>query len=68
MDLIERLLAQFDLRLPDKPDYYRQREGFAAVVQSAGERLSRRKKPAPKVLSPGSNITQLFPKTVEEAE
>lgn len=70
MDLIERLLAEFDVRLPDKPDYYRQREGFAAILQNAGERQLRRKKLTPKVEPEpgGSNITQLFPKTGGDAD
>ncbi|MDR9772753.1 hypothetical protein RJJ65_08795 [Rhizobium hidalgonense] len=68
MDLIERLLADFDLSLPEKPDYYRQREGFASVVQAAGERETRAKKVASRVQIPGSNVTQLFSKTGEEGE
>ncbi|MGR9396452.1 hypothetical protein ACU8OL_26190 (plasmid) [Rhizobium leguminosarum] len=68
MDLIERLLADFDLSLPEKPDYYRQRDGFASVVQAAGERSNGIKKTAARVPTPGSNVTHLFPKTGEEGE
>ncbi|MGO7420253.1 hypothetical protein ACCT09_09675 [Rhizobium ruizarguesonis] len=68
MDLIERLLTYFDLSLPEKPDYYRQRDGFASVVQAAGERSTGIKKMAARVQTPGSNVTHLFPKTSEEGE
>nr|WP_296437039.1 hypothetical protein [Rhizobium sp. 60-20] len=68
MDLIERLLADFDLNLPEKPDYYRQREGLVAVVQAAGQRGTGTRKTAARVQAPGSNITHLFPKTGEEGE
>ncbi|MDM9621950.1 hypothetical protein A6U87_20640 [Rhizobium sp. AC44/96] len=66
LDLIDRLLGEFDLHLPAKPDYYRQREGFAAILKTGGETNLRTKKVA--LMSNGSNITQLFPKTGEEAE
>ncbi len=66
IDLIDRLLREFDLRLPAKPEYYRQREGFAAILQSGNE-SGRHSKSVP-LVSNGSNITQLFPKTGEEAE
>ncbi|MBX5183431.1 hypothetical protein HJB88_12365 [Rhizobium sp. NZLR5] len=69
MDLIERLLVDFDLSLPEKPDYYRQREGFASVVQGAAERRTAgTKKTAARIHAAGSNITHLFPKTGEEGE
>jgi hypothetical protein len=68
MDLIERLLADFDLNLPEKPGYYRQREGLASVVQAAGERSTGVRKTAGLAQAPGSNITYLFPKTGEEGE
>ncbi len=68
MDLIERLLADFDLNLPEKPDYYRQREGLASVVQAAGQGGTGTRKAAVRVQTPGSNITHLFPKTGEEGE
>jgi hypothetical protein len=68
LDLIERLLADFSLSLPEKPEYYRQREGFASVLQTAGERQTRAKKAAGRVQIPGSNVTHLFSKTVEEGE
>ncbi len=66
LDLLERLLGEFDLHLPAKPEFYRQREGFAAILKTGGETNLRMKKVA--LASTGSNITQLFPKTVEEAE
>jgi hypothetical protein len=68
MDLLGRLLTDFDLNLPEKPDYYRQREAFASVVQAAGERGTGTRKTAARVQTPGSNITHLFPKTGEEGE
>ncbi|NKL21806.1 hypothetical protein [Rhizobium leguminosarum] len=68
MDIIERLLEEFDLTLPAKPEYYRQREGFAAAIQSAGERNSGRRNSGAVVQSNGSNVLQLFPKTGEDAD
>lgn len=68
IDLIERMLEQFGLTLPTKPDYYRQREGLASAIQSVGERSSGRRKIGIVVQSNGSNVLQLFPKTGEDAE
>jgi hypothetical protein len=66
LDLIDRLLGEFDLHLPAKPDYYHQREGFAAILKTSGTSNPHMKKVA--LMSNGSNITQLFPKTGEEPE
>lgn len=66
IDLIDKLLEDFDLHLPAKPEYYRQREGFAAILKTGGESSPRVKKVS--LVSNGSNITQLFPRTGEEAE
>jgi hypothetical protein len=66
LDIIDRLLEEFDLNLPAKPEYYRQREGFAAILQRGVESNHRAIKAA--IVSNGSNITQLFPKTGVEAE
>jgi hypothetical protein len=63
MDLIERMCAEFTLHLPEKPDYYQQREGLASVVQAAGERRSRAKPISGPLPANGSNVTELFPKT-----
>ncbi len=68
MDIMERLLGEFDLTMPAKPDYYRQREGLVAAIQSAGERSSGRRKTGPVAQSNGSNVLQLFPKTGEDAD
>ncbi len=68
MDLIEQLLEEFDLTLPSKPDYYRQREGFVRTIQNAGDQASRRKKEVAAVQANGSNVLQLFPKAGEDAE
>ncbi|MDM9627613.1 hypothetical protein QTL95_17055 [Rhizobium sp. S152] len=68
MDIIERMLQQFDLTLPAKPDYYRQREGLATAIQRAGERQSHRQKSGAVAHSNGSNVLQLFPKTGGDAD
>ena len=68
MDIIERMLEEFDLTLPAKPDFYRQREGLVSAIQKAGENNSRRRKAGPVAPSNGSNVLQLFPKANEDAE
>ncbi|TBA53910.1 hypothetical protein [Rhizobium ruizarguesonis] len=68
MDLIERMLEEFGLTLPTKPDYYRQREGLVSAIQSVGERSSGRRATGTVTQSNGSNILQLFPKTGDEAD
>lgn len=68
MDIIERMLEEFDLTLPAKPDYYRQRQGFVSAIQSAGERSSARHKIGAEVQTSGSNVLQLFPRIGEEAD
>lgn len=68
LDLIERMLEEFKLTLPAKPDYYDQREGLAAAIQGAGERSANRRKASPVIRTNGTNVLQLFPKTGEEAD
>ncbi|MBY5445951.1 hypothetical protein HFO93_21205 [Rhizobium leguminosarum] len=68
MDLIERMLEEFGLTLPAKPDYYRQREGLVSAVQSVGERSSGRRTTGTVTRSNGSNVLYLFPKTGDEAD
>nr|WP_245268449.1 hypothetical protein [Rhizobium leguminosarum] len=68
MDLIERMLEEFGLTLPAKPDYYRQREGLVSAIQSVGERSSGRRTTGTVTRSNGSNVLYLFPKTGDEAE
>lgn len=68
IDLIDRILKQFDLTLPAKPDYYRQREGLVSAIQGAGERSPGRRKTSDVMQSNGSNVLQLFPKTGEDAD
>jgi len=68
MDIIERMLEEFDLTLPAKPDYYRQREGLVSAIQKAGENNSLRRKAGPLAPSNGSNVLQLFPKANDDAE
>ncbi|MBC2808178.1 hypothetical protein ELI54_30945 (plasmid) [Rhizobium ruizarguesonis] len=68
MDLIERMLEEFGLTLPTKPDYYRQREGLVSAIQSVGERSSGRRATGTVTQSNGSNVLQLFPKTGDEAD
>ncbi|MFF0946766.1 hypothetical protein ACFYE9_03565 [Rhizobium leguminosarum] len=68
MDIIERMLEEFDLTLPAKPDYYRQREGLVSAVQKAGENNSQRSKARTLAHPSGSNVLQLFPKANDDAE
>jgi hypothetical protein len=68
MDIIERMLEEFDLTLPGKPDYYRQREGLVSAVQKAGENNSQRPKARTVAHPSGSNVLQLFPKANDDAE
>jgi hypothetical protein len=68
MDIIERMLEEFDLTLPAKPDYYRQREGLVSAIQKAGENNSLRRKAGAVAHSNGSNVLQLFPKANDDAE
>lgn len=68
MDIIERMLEEFDLTLPGKPDYYRQREGLVSAVQKAGENTSQRPKARTVAHPSGSNVLQLFPKANDDAE
>lgn len=68
MDIIERMLEEFDLTLPAKPDYYRQREGLVSAIQKAGENNSRRRKAGTLAHSNGSNVLQLFPRSSDDAE
>ncbi len=68
MDIIKRMLEEFDLTLPGKPDYYRQREGLVSAVQKAGENNSQRPKARTVAHPSGSNVLQLFPKANDDAE
>jgi hypothetical protein len=68
MDLIDSLIAEFELKMPDKPDYYRQREGFVEILQSAGERQDKRKTVMATPTSNGSNVTRLFPRAGEDGD
>lgn len=68
MDIIERMLVEFDLTLPAKPDYYRQREGLVSAIQKAGENNPLRRKAGTLAHSNGSNVLQLFPTANEDAE
>lgn len=63
MDLIARIGDEFDLGLPDKPDYYRQAEGLSKILRSV-ENPRKRRSTAPAVGEAGTNnVTPLFPKT-----
>lgn len=61
MDLIARISTEFDLTLPEKPDYYKQAEGLARILRgvesaSADQSLT-------KASTEITNVTPLFPKT-----
>lgn len=61
MDLIARVCNEFDLTLPDKPDYYHQAEGLAKILHA----LDRGNAEAPPLTAATgtTNVTPLFPKT-----
>jgi hypothetical protein len=54
--------------MPDKPDYYRQREGFVRVLQSSGESRQSTRTARQVNKTTGSNVTQLFPKATDDAD
>jgi hypothetical protein len=62
LDLIAEISAEFDLKMPEKPDYYKQAEGIATILQKV-EGLS-----AMHAATRGgehggpSNVTPLFPR------
>lgn len=68
LDLIDRILKEFDLTLPAKPDYYRQREGLLSAIKGSRERSTGRSKNSAVAQSNGSNVLELFPKASEDAD
>jgi hypothetical protein len=63
MDLIARIEIEFDLKLPHKPDYYHQDQGFLAILRDV-DKLKAREVGKPTSTQTGaSNVTPLFPKT-----
>jgi hypothetical protein len=63
MDLIGRILSEFDLSMPEKPDYYRQAEGLARALRNV-ESATKRRRNIPTAGEAGiTNVTPLFPQT-----
>jgi hypothetical protein len=62
MDLIARIGSQFDLTLPEKPDYYRQAEGLASILHSLDNATANKVQHG--TGNGTTNVTPLFPKTV----
>jgi hypothetical protein len=62
MDLIARIGSEFDLTLPDKPDYYHQAEGLAKILHSLDDATATKVQLASG--NGSTNVTPLFPKTV----
>jgi len=60
MDLIARISTEFDLTLPEKPDYYHQAEGLAKILRSFETATGRKDPPADATGT--TNVTPLFPK------
>ncbi|MGA1834551.1 hypothetical protein [Rhizobium wenxiniae] len=60
MDLIARVCNEFDLTLPDKPDYYHQAEGLAKILHAL-ERANAGTAPLTATVGT-TNVTPLFPK------
>jgi hypothetical protein len=60
MDLIAGVCNEFDLTLPDKPDYYDQAEGLAKILHAL-DRDNARTTPSTAVTGT-TNVTPLFPK------
>jgi hypothetical protein len=63
MDLIARIEIEFDLKLPDKPDYYHQDQGFLAILRDVEKFKSREAGKQTSTQTGASNVTPLFPKT-----
>lgn len=61
MDLIAQISCEFELTMPEKPDYYQQAEGLSKILRNA-ERLTARKAEATAEAGT-TNVTPLFPKT-----
>lgn len=62
MDLIARISSEFDLTLPEKPDYYRQAEGLAKILLGLDKATANKLQPA--TGNATTNVTPLFPKSV----
>ncbi|MGF9564983.1 hypothetical protein AAIH70_15825 [Neorhizobium sp. BT27B] len=61
MDLIARICGEFELTMPEKPEYYRQAEGLSNILRNVEAAAERRGDST----SAGetTNVTPLFPKT-----
>lgn len=62
MDLIARVSDEFDLIMPDKPDFYRQAEGLSRILRDA-ESATARKTEAVRNQPGSAIVTPLFPRT-----
>jgi hypothetical protein len=60
MDLIARIGSDFDLTMPEKPDYYRQADGLAKILRGLDSATARKSQPP---ATGTTNVTPLFPKT-----
>ncbi len=63
MDLIARIEIEFDLKLPDKPDYYHQDQGFLAILRDVEKFKAREVAKPTSTQTVASNVTPLFPKS-----
>jgi hypothetical protein len=60
MDIIEKLCAEYDLPLPERPSYYQPREHMAAKVRQMDEFWRRRVESVRQVPAEPSNISPIF--------
>ena len=67
LDLIEKLCAAYELTPPQRPSYYRPRDGFAAKVAQMNALWGRRLQAQRNLPKESSNVTPLFGTARDEA-
>jgi hypothetical protein len=63
MDLIARVCGEFDLSMPEKPDYYRQADGLARILRSVESVAAQKAEALRTDVHEPTNITPLFPRS-----
>ena len=66
MDLIEKMCGQFELPLPERPDYYNPRKDFISKIREMEEFWRRRAETARQVPGEKSNVTPIFGRGIPE--
>lgn len=62
MDLIARICGEFELTMPEKPDYYQQAERLSKILRNVESIAARKSQPSGISPSEETNVTPLFPK------